>query len=426
MDSGVTSQDRSGIVPGRPVRPMRRRAGHRVIGGVCGGLARRLGVRPTVVRILAILSALVVGAGLVIYVALWLCVEREGEDESILARTVHDRHETQITLVVGTIVVAMLTVVQALGLADAGSVAWPVGISAVGLVVVWRNASGEERIQLQDLVNSTPVVVIATSKSKKAVTVRAAVGIGLAIFGVLLLTKVGAESAAAVGAAVGAALLGLGCFVLFAPWWLRTARELSSERRERVRAEERATVATHLHDSVLQTLTLIQRAAADPVEVARLARIQERDLRAWLFDPTAFATRSGSPTTVAGAAAEIEREVEDSYGMAIELVVVGDAPLDDAVASLLAAGREAAVNAAKWSRAASVSVYVEVEGERVTMFVRDVGVGFDPADVPHDRQGITRSIVERMERCGGTATVRSTIGEGTEVALSLPRRPLGQ
>jgi signal transduction histidine kinase len=216
-------------------------------------------------------------------------------------------------------------------------------------------------------------------------------------------------------------VLGAGFFTLFAPWWLRTLRELTSERRERVRAQERADMAAHLHDSVLQTLSLIQRSAHDPVEVARLARIQERDLRSWLFRPAAFWTRAESPSTLQ-AAADIERDVEDNYGVAVELVVVGDCPLDEPVSALLAAGREATINAAKWSRAASISVFIEVETEVVSMFVRDLGIGFELENVPPDRHGIARSIIERMQRVGGNGAVRSTIGAGTEVELTLPRQ----
>jgi signal transduction histidine kinase len=179
-------------------------------------------------------------------------------------------------------------------------------------------------------------------------------------------------------------------------------------------------MAAHVHDSVLQTLSLIQRAADNPIEVARLVRMQERDLRSWLVDPESFGMTSVPPTTLAASAFEIEHEVEDCYAIAVEVVIVGDCKLDVAVLALLGAGREAAINAAKWSEAPSVSIYIEVERERISMFVRDLGRGFDPAEVPSDRQGITGSIVERMARHGGHATIRSMPGAGTEVELVLP------
>jgi signal transduction histidine kinase len=202
---------------------------------------------------------------------------------------------------------------------------------------------------------------------------------------------------------------------------VRTLRDLSTERRERVRAQERADMAAHVHDSVLQTLSLIQKASGDPREVVRLARREERELRLWLFDPERLGRRGRPAETVADAVAGIEREVEDSYDVGVELIVVGDCPMDDEVGALVGACREATVNAAKWSGCAEVAVFVEVERTTVSAFVRDTGVGFDPGLVPGDRQGIACSIVERMERVGGSVAVHSAPGEGTEVELVVAR-----
>jgi signal transduction histidine kinase len=248
-------------------------------------------------------------------------------------------------------------------------------------------------------------------------------GGALLLVGCLLQSNVGSLRGEAIGVVLGAVALSAGFLVLFAPWWLKTLRDLSRERRERVRAQERADVAAHLHDSVLQTLLLIQKASGEPAEVVRLARNQERELRHWLFDPRASARGSGTDTFATMTEA-IERDVEESYGVGVELVVVGDCDLDDGVSALLGAGREAAVNAAKWSGADRISMFAEVEPSRVSLFVRDLGRGFDPATVPADRRGIECSIRERMARFGGRAVVRSTIGAGTEVELMLPREPV--
>jgi signal transduction histidine kinase len=194
------------------------------------------------------------------------------------------------------------------------------------------------------------------------------------------------------------------------------------ERRERVRAEERADMAAHIHDSVLQTLALIQRSSDDPPEVRRLARVQERELRAWLFeDRVPGSLDAPALATLATGVRATALAVEESHRVTVEVVVVGDCALDESVRALLAAGREAMVNAAKWSGAPTVSVFAEVEGERVSLFVRDRGVGFAPALVAEDRRGIAESIRARMQRHGGSAEIRSTPGEGTEVALSVPR-----
>jgi signal transduction histidine kinase len=188
-------------------------------------------------------------------------------------------------------------------------------------------------------------------------------------------------------------------------------------------AEVRADMAARVHDSVLQTLALIQRSAADPDRVLQLARTQERDLRSWLFGGRLHASGEGDDEmTLAIALERLAREVETVHGVPIDVVAVGDCPLDANLRAMLAAGREATVNSAKWSGAPVVSLFTEVDGKRVSMFIRDRGSGFDPGTVAADRQGIATSIRGRMERIGGTVTIRSAPGEGSEVELSVPRR----
>jgi signal transduction histidine kinase len=228
---------------------------------------------------------------------------------------------------------------------------------------------------------------------------------------------------------LGGAVLTLGLVLIFGPWLLRLSADLLDERRERIRSQERAEVAAHLHDSVLQTLALIQRQAERPREVRRLARGQERELRTWLYGSTGYgrpgvpAGSSGTPAagTVAEAVAAAAAEVEDTYAVAVCPVVVGDCPLDDSLAALAQAAREAMVNAAKHAEVGEVSLYAEVEPEVVHVFVRDRGVGFDPRQVPDDRHGLIDSVYGRIERHGGSALVRAVPGEGTEVHLEMPR-----
>jgi signal transduction histidine kinase len=207
---------------------------------------------------------------------------------------------------------------------------------------------------------------------------------------------------------------------IFGPWWLRVARDLVAERQARARAEERAEVASRVHDSVLQTLALIQRRADDPGEVVKLARGQERELRAWLFEGRPVGSAGDEDHTLVDGVRRLQREVEELHGATVETVVVGDCPLDERVGNLLAACREATVNAAKWSGAPVISVFAEVGDGEVSVFVRDTGVGFDPDHVPGDRKGLAESVQGRMTRLHGTATVRSAPGKGTEVALVLP------
>ena len=205
--------------------------------------------------------------------------------------------------------------------------------------------------------------------------------------------------------------------VIFAPWIVRLARSLAEERAERIRSQERAEMAAHLHDSVLQTLALVQRRAAEPQEVAALARSQERELRAWLAGRPAPGQAARLAAALEGAAAE----VEERHGVPVEVVSVGDTPLDARAEAVVAAAREAMTNAAKFGGGSTVDVYAESTGERIHVFVRDRGPGFDPAAVPADRRGVRESIVGRMDRHGGRARITSGAGSGTEVELVIDR-----
>ena len=225
--------------------------------------------------------------------------------------------------------------------------------------------------------------------------------------------------AAATDVALAALVVAIAFGVIFAPWFVRLAKSLTAERAERIRSQERAEVAAHLHDSVLQTLALVQKRAGNPREVAALARRQERELRTWL---------SGAPAHGAGErwlAAELEsaaQEVEEAHGVPIDVVAVGDAELDADGEALVAAAREAMLNAAKFAGAdAPVAVYAEATGGRLQVFVRDRGPGFDPSAVPADRRGVRESILGRMERHGGRAAIHASPGGGTEVELVLDR-----
>ncbi|WP_143340433.1 sensor histidine kinase [Demequina sp. NBRC 110057] len=209
-------------------------------------------------------------------------------------------------------------------------------------------------------------------------------------------------------------LLGLG--LMLAPWWMRAIRQVSIERQARIREHERAEIAAHLHDSVLQTLTLIRARATDPDAVARLARAQERDLRAYLYGE-----RRDPDASVATAVAEAIGEVEDAHSVVVDTVTVGDAPLTEDLRAAVAATREAAKNAARHG-IGPISVYAELTADAFEVFVRDAGPGFDPRAIPDDRLGIRQSIIGRVERHGGHAEIHSSPGGRTEVALSIPRR----
>jgi signal transduction histidine kinase len=284
---------------------------------------------------------------------------------------------------------------------------WPLLLAGVGLAVIWRQAGADERSSLLRVVDL---------RLRRAALARVAVGVVLVVLGVgAFLAASDAFSAVRQGVLATAGIVG-GLALITGPFWLRMGRDLTSERRRRIRSEERAEVAAHLHDSVLQTLALIQRNAEDPRAVVTMARRQERELRGWLFE-----NEQDQPDaqTLAAALARAGEEVEGLHGVTIDVVAVGDLPLDDRVRALVAAAREAMVNAAKWSGDASVSVYAEVRDGEASVFVRDWGAGFDLDSVAADRHGVRESIVDRMARHGGKAVIKTSPGEGTEVELRL-------
>jgi signal transduction histidine kinase len=394
-----------------------------MVAGVASGVARRFGFDPGVVRVVMALSVLASGFGVAAYIVAWLLLPMEGDDHNIWSRVSADRRGIALAIGLTPVVVVTLIVTSALGDHYLSTVATAVLLSALGLVLVYRNTEEEERAWLRQLGESYLHLTPSARRPRRSLAVRLVVGIGLWAVGLALLTA-SHEGTAALRPLAGLVLLLCGVALLFGPWWLRLGQDLLSERQARIRAEERADMAARVHDSVLQTLALIQRNSADPTKVAQLARAQERELRSWLFEGRAPGSSSqDGPATLVEGTELIAREVEAAHGVPVEVVHVGDCPLDDDLRALLAAGREATVNAAKWSGAPSVSLFAEVEPDRVSMFVRDRGAGFDPDAVAADRRGVTESIRGRMARHGGTAEIRTAPGQGTEVQLRLPHRP---
>jgi signal transduction histidine kinase len=408
----------SHAVVGTPLRPLRRGRDNCILGGVCGGFATRLGIKERNIRIIFALLTLIFGLGVLLYMTFWLVLTRSGEEHSIIQQIFQNRREAQIVLVAFIATLILVIALQSTGTQVSDGFGWPLLLSAFASFAIWRGASTDERNHLTDFFNSAPVIGGAFSKSRKGVVLRVAIGAGLVYFGLDQLNNLGGVWGSAGSALFGTAVLVIGVLVLFAPWWLQNVRELTSERRERVRIEERAAMVAHLHDSVLQTLTLIERAAANEGDVVRLARNQERELRQWLISPE---TRTNASTSFVGLVGAIEHDVENDYGVRVDLVTVGDCVPDDRVTTLVAAGREAAINAAKWSEAASISIFTEVELNSISIFVRDRGVGFDLDAIPADRQGIAMSIRQRVSQLGGEAFVTTAVGDGTEVQLVMPR-----
>jgi signal transduction histidine kinase len=397
---------------------LRRPQEDRLVAGVAAGLAARTGIDVTVVRVVFVVAALLGGFGVAAYVVAWLLLPAEGADGSIASQALNDRRGLALAAGLGSLLVILLLIAPALGAKWLNSIGLALVVSAVGLTLIWRNSAPEEHAVLRRLVE--PVLGVAQGGRRSRSLLRIAGSVVLLIVGLGALLS-GRSAHQLAGPLAGLLVVIIAIVIMMGPWWLRIARDLVLERQARARAEERSDMAAHLHDSVLQTLALIQRRADQPQQVIQLARAQERELRSWLFDGLSPGSADGQATTLAGGIRLIQQEVEAQHEIAVEAVTVGDCELDDNLEALLAAAREATVNAAKWSGASVVALFAEVEPAEVVLFVRDRGRGFDPEAVPRDRKGLAESIHARMERRGGSATVRSAPGEGTEVSLTMPR-----
>jgi signal transduction histidine kinase len=376
----------------------RRRQG-RWLAGVCAGLAGRYALSLNAVRAGAVVLAVIVGPPVVVaYLAAWAFLPDE-DGGSYPAR----RIATQ----------------QGLGAKSAGeAAAWAAIVVGVLLLLAEFSSWLPRAVLLPGFLACAGAAVVWGGRQGRYRPLRVAVGVSMVLAGGFATLAAVSDLRTFGRSAAGAAVVVVGLVLMLGPGLARLARSLADERRQRIRSEERADVAAHLHDGVLQTLALIQKRAGDDKAVRSLARRQERELRSWLYGGT---NGHADVVTVATLLRRELDDLEDHYAVRFDAVLVGDAPLDDAGRALVAAGREAALNAARHAGVDTVDVYLEVEPDRTSLFVRDRGLGFDPAAVPADRRGLADSISARVKRHGGTAEIRSAPGEGAEIELSMPR-----
>lgn len=378
-----------------------------LLSGVAGGLGRRIGIEPVLVRIAFVLLAYCGAVGVLLYLGAWALSEDPRGEETAPPKP----RPGQQALAFGFIVLGAVVLLRGAGLWFGDALGIPLVIAAAGAAVIYVGTGSETRPSWAGFGLAGRELAVGRPS-----TVRLVIGALLVVGGAgwFVSTNRGLEGFLAVLLAVIVTAAGIG--VVFGPWVYRLASQLGAEHRQRIRSEERAELAAHLHDSVLQTLALIQRNAGDPRRMASLARRQERELRAWLYGtPEAGAERLQTALEAMAAA------VEEGHEVAVDVVVVGDCPLDERAGAVVHACREAATNAALHSGSDEVSVYVECEPTVVTAYVRDRGRGFVPGDVPSDRRGIADSIRGRIERQGGTVAITSAPGEGCEVHITMPR-----
>ncbi|WP_328769192.1 ATP-binding protein [Streptomyces sp. NBC_00286] len=412
----------------RPPRKLYRSSDGRWLGGVARGLAGHLGLPVVWVRLVFVGLFMAEGLGALLYAAFWFFVPLgvggvdTGRPPALVTETSTDGRRRlvarkpdkgQIVALLAMVVIAMIFVGNVDLSGGAKLYLWPVVLVGAGVALVWRQADNARRARWVEVGRHRRTLTLA----------RSAAGVLLVTVGVSGIFVL-QGSAAHLGSVLQAALAVLvGIALLAGPYLVRMTQDLSEERLMRIRAQERAEVAAHVHDSVLHTLTLIQRNAENAGEVRRLARAQERDLRNWLYKPEGTGKdEADEPDTLAEAVRRSAAEVEDKHGVPIEVVVVGDCPLDERIGAQMQASREAMVNAAKYGgEGGAVQVYAEVEGRTVFVSVRDRGPGFDLDAIPADRMGVRESIIGRMERNGGTARLRAVPDGGTEVELEMER-----
>jgi phage shock protein PspC (stress-responsive transcriptional regulator) len=424
--------------------PLQRDLDNKVIAGVAAGLGRWLGVDRLIVRIVLLAFVPISGLGVPAYIAGWLLMPGSDGAPPVAQRLRARPGAWQIALGVGCITLGLLLTVRELGFWWSDAVTWPLVLAASGLALLWRQTLGrraepapEPRSPRAEDTTSAPAAPEADAAAAATTAdddedARLLIGSGVPErlrsiyqggFGIALVVGAALLFLQANGALRGTrdlvlsfVVVGLGLGLVLAPFWLRLVRNINDERAARIRSQERAEVAAHLHDSVLQTLALVQRRADDPRAVATLARRQERELRSWL---------SGAPEArpddcLADALRAAAAEVEEAHGVPVEVVTVGDHDLDDRHRALVAAAREALANAVRHSGSEEpIALYMEVTDTRTEVFVRDRGSGFDVNAVGDDRRGVKESIVGRMARHGGRGAVHSTPGTGTEVELVL-------
>jgi signal transduction histidine kinase/phage shock protein PspC (stress-responsive transcriptional regulator) len=401
--NGEARPERHQIMSGRITRS----TSDRFVAGLAGGIAARLGIPSPYVRAAFATLTLAGGFGVLCYVVGWIVTPDEAQYGSMIEAEHPPTSGRRLGLGLGF--VGGLVFLEAAGLWF-GSVVWPSALFFFGAALVWDRSSRERRERLAQF---------AKPPDDGERRSRSQVFVGAALMGVgVVVVLASLESFQSLGpVAIAILLTATGFMLLFGPWIYGLFADLGEERRARIRSEERADMAAHLHDSVLQTLAMIQR-TDDPQRMVTLARAQERDLRTWLYEPEADAG-DGSVAEEFQAAAS---KVESDFDVPIDVVVVGDRAIADHERPIVAAAAEAMANAAQHSGASSVSVYVECSDGVVDAWISDQGSGFDESAVPDDRKGIAESIRARVRRAGGEARIDATPGVGTEVHLrSEPR-----
>ncbi|MCW2528912.1 MAG: Phage shock protein (PspC) family protein, partial [Pseudonocardiales bacterium] len=391
---------------GGPTRPLYRVTDPAVFGGVAAGICDHLGLRTrkarTLVRFGFIALSFGSGLGIVLYGAYWIVVPREPGSAPI--RPMWQQY------VIGALAAAVAVAVVWQTVPQRGFFV-PVVLAGFGGALVWRQSSDFQRERWTRVSADS----LRSTVGGRIGMIRLLAGSSMVVLGVIFVLVRGTSFDQVLSTLFVAVIVVVGIGLITGPIWVRMVADLSAERRALIRAQERADLAAHVHDSVLQTLALIQRNSASPREVARLARGQERELRELLYG------RRTATGLFAAALHDVIAQIEDDYAITVDAVIVGDATMDADLEALVLAAREALVNAAKHAQVDTVSLYAEVEPHLLEVFVKDRGAGFDVDLVDGSRQGLRGSITARVQRHGGTVRVHSAPDEGTEIEMRMNR-----
>ena len=397
---------------------LRRDTRRGLVAGVLAGISARTGLDLAALRVAFVIVAVATGGlALLAYLVAWAALpDRPNGARGRARRLPRARHSWRVAAGVGLLTLSALLAFRELGIWWTDALVWPLVLAAFGAAVLWersRAGGGGAEAAPDDELTPPPA-----SPTPLADSYRGVFGVLLVVGAALLFLSSNHILGGLRDAALTAVVVVVAIALILAPFLWGLGRNLASERAERIRSQERAEMAAHLHDSVLQTLTLMQKRADDPREVAALARRQERELRAWLSGDG----ERPPEESFAAALRRLAEQIEDDHRVPVEVVVVGDCDLDEGAEAVLGAAGEALHNAAKHAAdAGPIRVYAEIQDGAIEAYVRDRGPGFELASVPGDRRGVRESILGRMERAGGRADVRSSSGGGTEVSLSIQR-----
>jgi signal transduction histidine kinase len=401
---------------------LRRDTDRAMLGGVCAGLARRLGIDPVITRVgFVVITIASSGFAALGYLLAWAVIPAgPASADERRDRGRGRRGSWRIAAGVGLLTLSVMLVFRQLDIWSSDALVWPLALAAFGVALLWGLTRqppepGDQPVE-EEGDGGLALEVAGEPGARARRLARAGFGVALVLAAGLLVLWTNGVLDKAGDAVLAALVVTVVLGLISAPFWWSMVRRLGAEKMARVRSQERAEVAAHLHDSVLQTLALMQKRAGEPNEVAKLARRQERELRSWLA--------GGEPARpgerLADALRVTAEEVEEHHGAQVEAVVVGDAPLDERMEALVAATREALTNAAKFASAGGpVRLYAEIANGSARVFIDDRGPGFDPEKIPDDRRGVRESIIGRMKRYGGRAEIRSGPGDGTEIELAV-------